>query len=85
LSSGQSKQLASVQTAHCEPEIFPPKSLAVQKYPFWISQVLQASTFTPVGLGPTSQNSLPATGAKKFSLLPQVCTRHLLEGTCKMY
>ena len=85
MSSGQSRQLASVHTAHCEPSISPPKALAVQKYPFWISHVLQASTSAPVGVGPTSQNSLPLTGAKKFSLLPQTYTRHLLEGTCLIY
>jgi hypothetical protein len=59
--------------------------LAVQKYPFWISHVLQAKASTPVGADPTSQNSLPATGAKKFSLLPQTYSRHLLDGTCKIY
>ena len=77
--------MVSVHNAHSEPSISPPKALAVQKYPFWISHVLQASTLTPVGLGPTSQNSLPLTGAKKFSLLPHVYTRHLLEGTCLIY
>jgi hypothetical protein len=57
----------------------------VQKYPFAISHVLQASASTPVGLGPTSQNSLPVTGAKKFSLLPHSYTRHLFDATCKIY
>ena len=75
----------SVHNAHSEPAIFPPNYLAVQKYPFTISHVLQASTSTPAGLGPTSQNSLPLTGVKKFSLLPHTCTRHLLEGTCLIY
>ena len=72
----------SVHNAHCEPAIFPPNSLAVQKYPFTISHDLQASTSTPVGLGPTSQNSLPLTGVKKFSLLPQLYRRHFPEATC---
>jgi hypothetical protein len=76
----------SVQAKHCEPSMFPPSALAVQKYPFWISHVLQAFvSITDIGLGPISQNSLPATGVKKFSLLPHTCSRHLLEATCLIY
>jgi hypothetical protein len=42
LSSGQSKQLVSVQAKHYEPGTLAPKSLSIQKYPLTISHALQA-------------------------------------------
>jgi len=70
---------------HYEPGIFSPKSLGVQKYPFSISQVLQALASSPVGVDLTSQNSFPATGIKKFSLFPHFISRHFPVETCNLY